>query len=62
MVKPDAKEPTATLMLEQVSIDDLTPDRANPRRIPEPSWRLSPGASLSSAWSIPSSHEPRTRP
>lgn len=35
MVKPDAKEPTATLMLEQVSIDDLTPDPAKPRHIGE---------------------------
>ena len=33
MVRPDAKEPTATLMLQQVPIDDHTPGPTKPRHI-----------------------------
>jgi DNA modification methylase len=35
MLKSAVKEPTSTLTIEQILIDDLTPDPANPRRIGE---------------------------
>ena len=48
------------IVVEQVPIDDLRPDPANPRRIRTPNWRPSPGALESSALWTPSSPDTMT--